>query len=45
MATTAGPAQTGGPRTLGQHLARRLKQIGVSEIFGVPGDYNLSVSA
>ncbi|KAL4428395.1 hypothetical protein ABPG75_002484 [Micractinium tetrahymenae] len=42
MATTAGPASTG-PRTLGQHLASRLTQIGVSEFFGVPGDYNLQL--
>ena len=41
MATTAGPFE--GPRSLGQHLASRLTQIGVSEFMGVPGDYNLTV--
>jgi pyruvate decarboxylase len=30
-------------RTLGQHLASRLSQIGVLEFFGVPGDYNLAL--
>lgn len=29
------------PFTLGQYLARRLVQIGVSDIFSVPGDSNL----
>ncbi|KAL6782419.1 hypothetical protein ACKKBG_A06710 [Auxenochlorella protothecoides x Auxenochlorella symbiontica] len=31
------------PRTLGQHLAHRLSQIGVKHFFGVPGDYNLQL--
>lgn len=30
-------------RTLGQHLATRLTQIGIDRFFGVPGDYNLSL--
>jgi pyruvate decarboxylase len=30
-------------RTLGQHLATRLSQIGIKEFFGVPGDYNLAL--
>jgi len=30
-------------RTLGQHLATRLTQIGVTRFFGVPGDYNLAL--
>lgn len=42
MTTTAGSVSTG-PRTLGQHLASRLTQLGVSEFFGVPGDYNLQL--
>ncbi|CAH8269717.1 unnamed protein product [Arabidopsis lyrata] len=29
--------------TLGRHLARRLVQAGVSDIFSVPGDFNLSL--
>ena len=29
--------------TLGQHLARRLVQIGVSDVFSVPGDYNMAL--
>lgn len=28
-------------RTLGQHIATRLVEIGVTHIFGVPGDFNL----
>lgn len=28
-------------RSLGQHLASRLLQIGCDTVFGVPGDYNL----
>ncbi|KAJ1695160.1 hypothetical protein LUZ63_011858 [Rhynchospora breviuscula] len=31
------------PSTLGRHLARRLVQIGVRDIFGVPGDFNLTL--
>ena len=42
MAATAGPAP-GPPRSLGQHLATRLTQLGVERFFGVPGDYNLQV--
>ena len=30
-------------RTLGQHLATRLTQIGCRQFFSVPGDYNLSL--
>ncbi|KAI7842956.1 hypothetical protein COHA_003462 [Chlorella ohadii] len=41
MASTAGPSYNGEPRTLGQHIATRLVQIGVTDFFGVPGDYNL----
>ncbi|PRW44348.1 pyruvate decarboxylase 4 [Chlorella sorokiniana] len=38
MASTAGPSGNNGePRSLGQHIATRLVQIGVSEFFGVPG--------
>lgn len=37
MASTAGPNADGSPRSLGQHIAARLVQIGVSEFFGVPG--------
>ncbi|KFK34230.1 hypothetical protein AALP_AA5G117800 [Arabis alpina] len=29
--------------TLGRHLARRLVEIGVSDIFSVPGDFNLTL--
>jgi pyruvate decarboxylase len=41
-------ASTGGappPRdaTLGRHLARRLVQVGVSDVFAVPGDFNLTL--
>ena len=37
MASTAGPSYNGEPRTLGQHIATRLVQIGVTDFFGVPG--------
>ncbi|XP_023750267.1 pyruvate decarboxylase 1 [Lactuca sativa] len=29
--------------TLGRHIARRLVQIGVSDVFSVPGDFNLAL--
>ncbi|GKB90749.1 pyruvate decarboxylase 2, partial [Tanacetum coccineum] len=29
--------------TLGRHLARRLVEIGVSDVFSVPGDFNLTL--
>lgn len=29
--------------TLGRHLARRLVQVGVSDVFAVPGDFNLNL--
>ncbi|GAB4836611.1 hypothetical protein Ancab_001523 [Ancistrocladus abbreviatus] len=29
--------------TLGQHLAQRLIQIGVNDVFSVPGDFNLNL--
>ncbi|KAG9151198.1 hypothetical protein Leryth_002753 [Lithospermum erythrorhizon] len=29
--------------TLGRHIARRLVQIGVSDVFSVPGDFNLTL--
>lgn len=31
------------PGTLGRHLARRLVQIGVRDVFSVPGDFNLAL--
>ncbi len=31
----------GEQRTLGQHLASRLVELGVQDFFAVPGDYNL----
>nr|AAA68289.1 pyruvate decarboxylase [Oryza sativa Indica Group] len=32
-----------GDATLGGHLARRLVQVGVSDVFAVPGDFNLTL--
>lgn len=32
-----------GDSTLGRHLARRLVQIGVTDVFSVPGDFNLTL--
>ncbi|KAF8402611.1 hypothetical protein HHK36_010700 [Tetracentron sinense] len=29
--------------TLGRHLARRLVQVGISDVFSVPGDFNLTL--
>lgn len=33
----------GGDSTLGGHLARRLVEIGVTDVFSVPGDFNLTL--
>ncbi|KAK9268207.1 hypothetical protein L1049_010650 [Liquidambar formosana] len=42
--TTALPVQAGASSgTLGRHLARRLVEIGVKDVFGVPGDFNLTL--
>ncbi|CAD6271873.1 unnamed protein product [Miscanthus lutarioriparius] len=42
---TAPPVTTVAPAgaTLGRHLARRLVQIGASDVFAVPGDFNLTL--
>ncbi|KAL5219573.1 hypothetical protein ABZP36_020257 [Zizania latifolia] len=32
-----------GEASLGRHLARRLVQVGVSDVFAVPGDFNLTL--
>lgn len=47
MASTAGPRTSNdeGPRSLGQHIATRLVQIGVTEFFGVPGVRSGSLAA
>jgi pyruvate decarboxylase len=37
------PALAPGEASLGRHLARRLVQVGVSDVFGVPGDFNLTL--
>lgn len=37
----AGGALTGGEFTVGDYLLARLAELGVGEVFGVPGDYNL----
>ncbi|PKU64034.1 pyruvate decarboxylase 1 [Dendrobium catenatum] len=37
------PAAPAGKATLGRHLARRLVQIGIRDIFSVPGDFNLTL--
>lgn len=29
---------------LSEYIVERIKQVGVKQIFGVPGDYNLEVS-
>ncbi|KAL6661238.1 hypothetical protein ACP70R_000622 [Stipagrostis hirtigluma subsp. patula] len=35
-------ASAPGDATLGHHLARRLVQVGVSDVFAVPGGFNLT---
>ena len=37
----ASPPHAGGTPTVGDYLLDRLVELGVTEIFGVPGDYNL----
>lgn len=43
--TTISPSLPSSPAetTLGRHLARRLVQAGVSDVFSVPGDFNLTL--
>ena len=36
-------ALTSNEATLGRHLARRLVQVGVTDVFTVPGDFNLTL--
>jgi pyruvate decarboxylase len=42
-AVIAAPAQSAAGATLGRHLARRLVQIGATDVFAVPGDFNLTL--
>ncbi|XP_020235713.1 pyruvate decarboxylase 2 [Cajanus cajan] len=37
------PVARGGDSTLGGHLARRLVEVGVTDVFSVPGDFNLTL--
>lgn len=37
------PLVTPSEATLGRHLARRLVQVGVTDVFSVPGDFNLTL--
>ncbi|KAJ0789771.1 putative pyruvate decarboxylase [Helianthus annuus] len=37
------PFSSGAEATLGHHIARRLVQIGISDVFSVPGDFNLTL--
>ncbi|XP_078159531.1 pyruvate decarboxylase 2-like [Carex rostrata] len=37
------PLTTASEATLGRHLARRLVQVGVTDVFSVPGDFNLTL--
>jgi len=39
----AGVAPIASSSTLGRHLARRLVEVGVSDVFSVPGDFNLTL--
>ncbi|KAK4799683.1 hypothetical protein SAY86_025048 [Trapa natans] len=42
VSTISAPAPIG-QSSLGRHLARRLVQIGVNDVFAVPGDFNLTL--
>jgi pyruvate decarboxylase len=42
-AVIAAPAPSAACATLGRHLARRLVQIGATDVFAVPGDFNLTL--
>lgn len=43
VGSAALPISAPGSGTLGSHLARRLVEIGVSDVFSVPGDFNLTL--
>lgn len=40
---TSWPLPSSSEATLGRHLAHRLVEIGVSDVFSVPGDFNLTL--
>ena len=42
MSSKPAPAAAG-QASLGRHLARRLVQVGVTDVFAVPGDFNLTL--
>ncbi|XP_027933539.1 pyruvate decarboxylase 1-like [Vigna unguiculata] len=37
------PTEGGNKRSIGHHIARRLVEIGVKDVFSVPGDFNLGL--
>lgn len=41
--SNAPPSVVAADATLGRHLARRLVEIGVKDVFSVPGDFNLTL--
>ncbi|XP_051130496.1 pyruvate decarboxylase 1-like [Andrographis paniculata] len=43
VVSTLQPSSVPFKPTLGRHLARRLVQIGVTDVFSVPGDFNLTL--
>lgn len=43
MTTSVAPAPTADSPTVGQYLARRLAQLGATSLFGLPGDFNLTL--
>uniref|UniRef100_A0A0D9VSX2 pyruvate decarboxylase n=1 Tax=Leersia perrieri TaxID=77586 RepID=A0A0D9VSX2_9ORYZ len=43
MKSSAPAPVSSGEASLGRHLARRLVQVGVSDVFAVPGDFNLTL--
>ncbi|KAI4968239.1 hypothetical protein ZWY2020_005351 [Hordeum vulgare] len=42
LSSPAAATVTSAEATLGRHLARRLVEVGVSDVFAVPGDFNLA---
>jgi hypothetical protein len=43
MLTTTGHPNQAGTTTVGRYLATRLAQLGAHHLFGLPGDFNLTV--
>ena len=44
MSQGSAPSVKATPKTVIQHVLRRLKDIGISDVFGVPGDYAFPIT-